>query len=292
MKRKTIIFVCNNKGGIGKSTTAACVGDALQKLGYTVLYLSGDQTTNIVLKNLHPTTHHFYIREIDEVDEAMKLAMSATEDVIIFDLPGDSSRDAAAYFNQQDFKVFREAGLRFVLAVAAVQHKDSIVGGIQWVETFLDNADIILFANGSRTPEGETIDLTKVDGGSDLIELADNRIVEVPGFNKEMLKQYLKNPAVPSAYFGELGKKLGMDMMKMARWRRLHNRVMESVSNHAEWLTGKPIPKPLGLEDVSGSPKPNSTLDRLKLTYGDAFSRNESPLVSNTSKKPKVSESA
>lgn len=290
MKRKTIIIVCNNKGGIGKSTSAGFIGDALEAIGFTVLYLSGDQTTNIVLKTLQPSTRHFYIRDIDEVDEAMKLAMAATEDVIIYDIPGDSSLDAAKYFAQQGFKVFRDAGLRFVLAIAAVQHKDSVVGGIQWVETFLDNADVILFANGSRTPENQPIDLTKVEGGSDLIELADNRIIEVPAFTREMLKQYSTNPAVPTDYFGELGKNLGMDMMKASRWRRLHHSIVRSLSQHAEWLTGKPIPAPIAADDAPDAPKSNSALDRLKNKYSDAFVGEQPVVTSPGSKKSKATD--
>jgi hypothetical protein len=293
MKRKTIIFVCNNKGGIGKSTTAAYVGDALKSIGYSVLFLSGDQTTNIVLKTLQPTTRHFYIRNIGEVDEAMKIAMAATEDVIIFDLPGDSSPDAANYFAGQGFQVFREAGLRLVLAITAVQHKDSVVGGIQWFETFFDNAEVILFANGSRTPENEPIDLTKIDGGSDLLELAEGRMIEVPRFKKELLDLYSTNPAVPTSYFpdGEMGKKLGMDMIKTNRWRQLHQAIVRSVMKHAEWLTGKPIPSPLEpVQNDIDAPKNNTVLDRLKLKYVDALSGGQTKVTTSGNKKPKTTE--
>lgn len=290
MKQKTVIFVCNNKGGIGKSTTAAYVGDALKSIGYTVVYLSGDQTTNIVLKTLHPSTRHFYIGNTDEMDAAIKLAMNATEDVIIFDLPGNSSHDAADYFSKQGFKVFRDGGLRFVLAIAAVQHKDSVVCGIQWIETFLDNAEVILFANGSKTAEGTTIDLTKIEGGEDLIELAQNRIVEVPTIRKDMLKLYSEHPALPTAYFGEYGKKLGLDMMKAARWRQFHHSIVKSVSQHAEWLTGKPIPAPLDADEAPDAPKPSSALDRLKNKYSDALTGDQPVAGSLGNKKQKTTE--
>ena len=294
MKSKTIIFVCNNKGGIGKSTTAAYVGDALESIGYSVLYLSGDQTTNIVLKGLHPTTRHFYNGDPDEMDAALKVAINATEDVIIFDFPGNSSPAVATYFADQDFQYFREAGLRFVLAIAAVQHKDSVAGGIQWFEIFLDNAEVILFANGSKTSEGEPIDLTRIEGGADLIELADNRIIEVPRFTKEQWKQYNLFPAVPTSYFpdGPMGKKLGMDMLKASRWRRLHYAIIRSVSKHAEWLTGKPIPSPLDPEqETPNAPKANSVLNRLKLKYSDALAGDQQPVTAPTAgKKPKANE--
>lgn len=277
MKRKTIIFTVNNKGGIGKSTTAAYVGDALQTLGYSVLYLSGDQSTNIVLKTLQPSTPHYYIGEPTEMDEGMRIAIDSTEDVVIFDLPGNSSLDAAKYFAEQGFDMFREMGMRFVLAIVAVQHKDAVVGGIQWFETFLENAEPIIFANGMKTPLTDPINMSKIEGGADLVELAENRIVEVPRFSPKMLTLYTDHPAVPTSYLphGEMGKKLGMDRIKANPWHTLHMKIVRSVSKHAEWLTGKAIPKPLDPEKkVAIEPTTNSALERLKLKYSGVISGN------------------
>ena len=292
MKRKTIIFTCNNKGGIGKSTTAAYIGNALQRLGYSVLYLSGDQTTNIVLKTLQPSTSHYYIGDPTEMNDGMRIAIDAAEDVVIFDLPGNSSLDAARYFADYSFEMYHDMGVRFVLAIVAVQHKDAVVGGIQWIQTFLDNADVIIFANGLKTPLVEPIDMSKIAGGADLVELAENRIVEVPRFSPDMLKLYTDHPAVPTSYLpdGEMGKKLGMDRIKASPWNTLHMKVVRSVAKHAEWLTGKAIPKPLDPEKmVSNEPATNSVFERIKLEYSDALAGNP-PKAAPTGKKTKTTE--
>ena len=275
-KLKTIIFVCNNKGGIGKSTTAGFVGDALHALGYTVLFLSGDKTSNLALRQLHPTKH-YDIKDSVSMDEAMHTAMGAEKDIVIFDLPGFSSDTVAAYFAEQDYQTFRDAGLRFVAAIVATQHKDSVAGGIEWIETFLENAEPIIFANGQKTPDGEAIDLSKINGGSDLIDIADGRIVEVPKFSPRMMKQYNEHPAVPSSYLpnGEAGKKLGLNMLSASPWRKLHTHVMRSLSEHAEWLVGKPIPKPFDLpESGIATLGTNAALERLKSKYKDAMTDN------------------
>ncbi|MEI7910352.1 MAG: hypothetical protein WCK77_12005 [Verrucomicrobiota bacterium] len=278
MKRKPIIFTVNNKGGIGKSTSSAFVGDALETLGYSVLYLSGDQSTNIVLKTLQPSTPHYYIAEPAEMNEGMRIAIDATEDVVIFDLPGNSSLDAARYFAEYSFEMYRDMGVRFVLAIVAVQHKDAVAGGIQWIETFLDNAEPIIFANGMKTPLGAPLDMSKIEGGADLLELAENRIIEVPRFSHDMLKLYTAHPAVPTSYLpdGAMGKKLRMDRIKASPWHTLHLKVVRSVAMHAEWLTGKAIPKPLDQEkEKSSQPTANSALERLKLKYSDALTGNQ-----------------
>ena len=290
MKRKTIIFTVNNKGGIGKSSTAGIVGDALQTLGYSVLYLSGDQTTNIVLKTLQPSTSHYYIGEPTEMDDGMRIAIDSTEDVVIFDLPGNSSLDAAKYFAEQGFEMYRDMEVRFVLAIVAVQHKDAVVGGIQWIQTFLYNAEVIIFANGMKTPLGDPIDMSKIEGGADLVELAENRIVEVPRFSPKMHTLYTDHPAVPTSYLpdGAMGKKLGFDRIKANPWHTLHLKVVRSVAKHAEWLTGKAIPKPLDPEkEESSEPTANSALERLKLKYSDALSGNQPKAPPAVSKKAK-----
>jgi hypothetical protein len=276
MKRKTIVFICNNKGGIGKSTSAAFFGDALVKLGFTVLYLSGDRNTNLVLKTLQPSTLHFDIKDPVAMDQAMQTAIEAKEDIVLFDLAGNSSGDATAYFSEQDYEIFREAGLRFVVAIVANQHNDAIVGGIEWLETFMGNAEPIIFANGNKTPEGEAIDLTKIAGATDIIDLANNRIVEIPRFSKRMLNLYTEHPAVPSSYFpdGEKGKQLGHNMISASPWHRLQTQIVRSVAKHAEWLVGKPIPKPFDLEDQSGkATAPNAAMERLK-SYKNAMINN------------------
>lgn len=274
LKNKTLLFVCNNKGGIGKSTSAAYLGDALEQLGYTVRYMSGDKTTNIVLRNLKPTTQHYDVKNTETMHAGMIAAIEAKEDIVIYDLPGNSSDDAAEYFKEFGFKPFRDAGLRFVVAIVANQHKDAVVGGIEWAITFLGKAEPMLLLNGSKTPQGQAIDLTKIEGGADLIEIGKNRIIEIPCFSDKQNKLYNTHPAVPSvyAYDREFAQQIQMPMFADLSWKRLLHQIMASVSQQAEWLTRMPIPKPIKIrEEQDDAPETNDALARLMSKYSDSF---------------------
>ena len=60
-----VIVIANQKGGIGKTTTAVAVASVLNSKGYKTLLIDADQqgnSTDAVLPRLkehnHPTTHH------------------------------------------------------------------------------------------------------------------------------------------------------------------------------------------------------------------------------------------
>jgi nicotinic acid mononucleotide adenylyltransferase len=88
-----------------------------------------------------------------------------------------------------------------------------------------------------------------------------------------------------------MGKKLGFDRIKANPWHTLHLKVVRSVAKHAEWLTGKAIPKPLDpKKEESSEPTANSALERLKLKYSDALSGNQPKAPLAVSKKTKSTE--
>ena len=91
-----------------------------------------------------------------------------------------------------------------------------------------------------------------------------------------MLKLYTEHPAVPSSYFpnGVMGKKLGHNAFSASPWNRLQTEIARSLAKHAEWLVGKPIPKPLDLGDQGTKDAvPNAALERLK-AYKDTVINN------------------
>jgi hypothetical protein len=273
MTPKTLALVGNEKGGVTKTSSIGSVADALQTMGYTVRFLSGDKKSNLTLRKLYPNTVHYDVRDEDSMDAAIGDALEAKEDIIFFDFPGFSSDLVRKYFESKDREDIDNLGLRFVLIVALTQHPEPISGGITWVQSFMRYAEPMIIANGRDTPDGQPIDIPSIPGGDLLYKIAKNRVVEVPRFSDKMLKTYNAFPAVPSAYHpgGAAYKALGMNLFSASPWKRHHASVVRSLAPHAEWLVGKPIPKPFEAPSeshgISADPEAMADLERLKAMY-------------------------
>ena len=269
MKPKTLVIIGNDKGGITKTSSIGTVANALEAIGFTIRFLSGDKGTNLTLKKLYPNTVHYDVRDKSSMDKAMATALSSEEDIVLFDFPGFSADIVREYFASRSFQEFADAGLRLVLAVVLTQHPEPISGGIAWVETFIGSTDVMLIANGKDTPVGKPIDIAAINGSNILIQLAENRVVEIPRFTKEMLDDYLTYPAVPTAYYpgGQAYQALGMNQFSAIPWKNHHKSVVRSLSPHAEWLVGKPIPKPVDVAERSVDPKTSAGIEHLKAIY-------------------------
>jgi hypothetical protein len=274
MKPKTLALVGNEKGGVTKTSSIGSIADALQTMGYTVRFLSGDKGSNLTLRKLYPGTIHYDVRDEDSMDAAIGDALEATEDIVFFDFPGFSSDLVKAYFESKDREDIANLGLRFVLIVVLTQHPEPVSGGISWVQSFMNYAEPMIIANGRDTPEGQPINIQSIPGADLLYKIAKNRVVEVPGFTgKKMPKTYNTFPAVPSSYHpgGAAFKALGMNLFSASPWKRHHAHVVRSLAPYAEWLVGKPIPKPFDApsdttEGVT-DPEANADLERLKAMY-------------------------
>lgn len=269
MKPKTLCVIGNDKGGITKTTSSGTVVDSLETLGYSGRFLSGDKGSNLTLRKLYPNTVHYDVKDKPAMDKAMESALRSDEDIVFFDFPGFSADIVRDYFESRSFDTFSEAGLRLVLAVVLTQHPEPISGGIGWIETFLGYADVMIIANGRDTPEAHPINLQAIEGAAPLIRLAEGRVVEIPRFSKEMLDDFNLRPAVPSAYLpgGSAYKALGYNMFSASPWKRHHTAVVRSMTPLAEWLVGKPIPKPFDAPEKAIDPKQNADLDKLKALY-------------------------
>lgn len=269
MKPKTLVICGNDKGGITKTSSIGTVANGLETIGFTVRFLSGDKGTNLTLKKLYPNTTHYDVRDLASMDKAMAAALSAEEDIVFFDFPGFSADLVREYFASRSFVEFSDAGLRLVLAVVLTQHPEPMSGGIAWVETFIGSADVMLIANGKDTPPGQPINLAAIDGSNILLQLAENRVVEIPRFSKEMHEDYHNYPAVPTAYHpgGVAYQALNLNQFSAIPWKNHHKAVVRSLTPLAEWLVGKPIPKPVDVAERSIHPKSSADLEQLKAIY-------------------------
>lgn len=273
MKPKTLALIGNEKGGVTKTSSIGSVADALQTMGFSVRLLSGDKGSNLTLRKLFPNTIHYDVRDEDSMDAAIGDALEAKEDIVFFDFPGFSSDLVKNYFDSKDREDIANLGLRFVLIVVLTQHPEPVSGGISWVQSFMNYAEPMIIANGRDTPEDQPINVQSIPGADLLFKIAKNRVVEIPCFGKKMLKTYNAYPAVPSAYHpgGPAYKALGMNLFSASPWKRHHAAVVRSLAPHAEWLVGKPIPKPFdapseNLENTT-DPEAMADLERLKAMY-------------------------
>ncbi|MBE2203931.1 MAG: AAA family ATPase [Chthoniobacterales bacterium] len=241
----TLLLAGNDKGGIGKSTTTANVADGLNTLGYKVRLVDGDGT-NETLQDLVPGIEQLRYKSEIAMNDFIGGLRQRDEDIVMVDLPGDSGEVLADYFTPARIELLKQNGIRLVIGLTLTQHMDSTRGAVVWAETFHGQVDFIGLANGSETPIAEQFSLENVNGGDDIAQIIENRLIVVPRFGDLMLHHQSRRRAVPSAYLGggEAARELNFNFIDESPWRTHHQAVVASVAAHAVWLTGKPIPKP------------------------------------------------
>ena len=263
----TLLLAGNDKGGIGKSTTTANVGDGLNALGYKVRLVDGDET-NETLQDLVPGIELLRYKNEIAMNDFIGGLRQRDDDITILDLPGDSGGILADYFTPARIELLKQNGIRLVVGLTLTQHMDSTRGAVIWAETFHGQVDFIGLANGSETPVKEEFSLQNVNGGDDIAQIIENRLIVVPRFSDLMLHHLSRCRAVPSAYLagGDAARELGFSFIDEAPWHTHHKAVVASVASHAAWLTGKPIPKPelVEAEVAQDGPKRGTAVSSLR----------------------------
>lgn len=253
--QQNLLIAGNDKGGIGKSTTAATIGDGLMALGYKIRMADGD-STNETLQDLIPGVEQVRYKNEGAMNDFIASLPGHGSDLTILDLPGDAGEILAAYFTPARIKLLEEHGIRIIVGLTLVQDSDATRGAVVWAETFHGRVDCIGLANGSLTPTGKTFSLESLEGGGAVAQIIKGRLIVVPRFSDLMLEHFRRCKAVPSAYLhgGRAASALGLHFLDEAPWRTHHEAVIASVAAHAAWLTGKPIPNPEAvLTEISSS---------------------------------------
>lgn len=239
---RTIVIAGDDKGGVTKSTSCACVADSLKALGYTVCLADAD-ARNRTLSTMMPEAIKFDGQHEGELNNFIgRAAENTVADLTLIDMPGGSGKLLADYFDRIGFDAFADMGVRLVVALTLVQSPGAIKGAKAWVRTFMEEADFIVFANHRHTPLGETFNVDKFPGGKMIIQLPAGRIVEIPRWSDYMEEQFFACQRAPSSYLpgGEAAQILKLNAFTAGGWKTVHNQVTNSVAKVAEWLTGRP----------------------------------------------------
>lgn len=242
--KKTVIATVDNKGGVGKSVSSSILADALQAIGYKVAIADGDVDNRTISQIFKGVPEVVDIENHGSLDNFFANATDSDCDIVILDMPGRSSENFRRYIEAVGMDSLQEQGVRLVLALALSESSDAVDGAVNWVSAFSGHAEFFLLATGKDSKE-DTFDINAIDGAEHLLALSSGRIVHIPKFAPVLHDQFKKSKATPSSYAkGDAKKELNLSYLHTSRWRKYLQGVVDSVEPVAEWLTGKPVPKP------------------------------------------------
>jgi hypothetical protein len=176
---------------------------------------------------------------------------TAEEDVTIIDMPGGSSKILNKAKISLD--VFKQAGIRVVVVIAITEELDAVVGSRAWLKGYGNRVEYLVIANEKECADGEPFNPEKIPGLKPIINATGGRLVVIPKFSETLLEIYKSCKSSPKGYLygGWAAKKLGLNIVYSGLWQEHFQQAIESIAPHAEYLTGKPIPKPVTAAEKS-----------------------------------------
>lgn len=234
---KTILIAGNMAGGQYKSSTIATLADALHTLGHSTKTIAIDYEAVPTLQRLCPDTVRISLSAGAEA--AMKAAYDSTADITIIDSPSCYAENLA---NTELLSLLAEGGTRIVVGVIInTQSEHSLECGVPFAYPFAPYSPeyIVLAVHGGGAINHNAKNILESPGGKLLTELAQGRVIEFPAFSQLMRQQHNDRPAVPSVHIAQAENEL-----MSATWKRYQTKTLKSVSQHVEWLVGKPMPTP------------------------------------------------
>ncbi len=255
---KTLLCIVDDKGGVGKSADAAHLRDALMEIGYRVRVADAD-TLNKTLSQLIPDVDENGQPVVTRLDGEKPTEMinyiletaTTEEDVTIIDMPGGSSKILNKAKISLD--VFKQAGIRVVVVIAITEELDAVVGSRAWLKAYGNRVEYLVIANEKQCADGEPFNPEKIPGLQPIIKATGGRLVVVPKFSETLMGIYKDCKSSPRGYMpgGWAAKKLGLNIVYSGLWQEHFQQTIESIVPHAEYLTGKPIPKPIMVAEKS-----------------------------------------
>ena len=266
--KKTLLVSGDDKGGVTKSASTGAVADALRTyLGYQITLGDGDPA-NQTLSKIWPDASIVDTAAETALDDYIASVAAGDQDLAILDMPGVSGKPLKNYFFTTGFDFLDEMGLRLVIALTLTETGDAIDGALSWVDTFLDKAEFVIFANERDTAFGRSFDLATNPDTQTLLGLAENRVIRIPRMQDPMKDQYNYYKAPPSAFApgGSAAKALKLTHVQASRWRTLAYNITKATEPLAPWLTGKPVPMPMAElhQATEANPESQSILAKLK----------------------------
>ena len=252
MKLKPVIIGTGYKGGTGKTTSLVSTADSLTGLGYTLRYVDAD-SSNRTLTGIYPEAEadgrlvKVNLGVPGEFQLALEdIAASMNEDLAIIDMPGSAAEFFEEYFLNKTAEDFEMAGLRIIIAVTVANSAGSLRGIRELVRMFAARQHpMLVFKTNMANTHRTEFNLTETNTGAGVAVAAEDRIIEIPKLGELQKKEFNKCNAAPSDFLrgGRAAEKLGLTHLSCLEWHLFLKKVLGSVQPHAEWITGKPIPK-------------------------------------------------
>lgn len=248
---KTLLCIVDDKGGVGKSADAAHIRDALMELGYRVRIADAD-SLNRTLSQLIPDVDSNGQPVVTRLDGDKSTEMinyildtaTSEEDVTIIDMPGGSSK----ILNKAKISLdaFKQAGIRVVIVIAITEEMDAVLGSRAWLKTYGNRVEYLVIANEKQCSDGEPFNPEKIPGLQPIINATGGRLAVIPKFSETLMDIYKDCKSSPKGYQpgGWAANKLGLHIYYSGLWQTHFQDALISIAPHAEYLTGKPIPKP------------------------------------------------
>ena len=238
---KPILIAGDDKGGVGKSTSVAHFGDALELLGYSVRYADGDPA-NRTLSDMVEAAIAVDGKSDIAIREFVAGSAAGDHDITLLDMAGASGSVLAKVFGD-GVRVYEPDGVRVVVALVITEHPGSIKGVMNWISAFLDSASFLVVANGKDSPVDQLFSFDRIDEGDAIIALCEDRIVQVPRIPDHIAALFRANAGRPSDYL--LGGRFqALHHFQRFAWQRQLCAVAGSVAKISEWLVGFPPRKP------------------------------------------------
>lgn len=255
---KSLLFIVDDKGGVGKSADAAHLRDALMEVGYRVRIADAD-SLNHTLSHLIPDVDSNGQPVVTRLDGDKPTEMinyiletaTSEEDVTIIDMPGGSSK----ILNKAKISLdaFKQAGIRVVVVIAITEEIDAVIGSRAWLKTYGNKVEYFIIANEKQCADDEPFKPERIPGLKPIINATGGRMSVIPKFSETLMKIYQEKKSSPKGYLldGWAAKKIGLHVYYSGLWQTHFQQALASIVPHAEFLTGKPIPKPLAKTEKS-----------------------------------------
>jgi hypothetical protein len=256
VEMKTLLCIVDDKGGVGKSADAAHLRDALMELGYRVRIADAD-SLNKTLSQLIPDVDSSGQPVVTRLDGDKPTEMinyiietaTSEEDVTIIDMPGGSSK----ILNKAKISLdaFKAAGIRVVVVIAITEEMDAVIGSRAWLKAYGNKVEYFIIANEKQCADGEPFNPEKIPGLQPIINATGGRLAIIPKFSDTLMELYKDCKSSPNGYLagGWAANKLGLSIVYSGLWQTQLQDAITSIAPHAEFLTGKPIPNPVKIEE-------------------------------------------
>lgn len=143
---KTLIIFGNAVGGVGTTTTAAHIAEALRLLGYSIHLLDGD-SANRTVSGMCPSATPLDVTNTQELVQLFGGGSFLNIDTIVVDAPANSWSAFKRFFASQHSDQPQKLGIRVVVGTVIDQSEYSVVGGAEWIQSFPTEVDHLLVVN-------------------------------------------------------------------------------------------------------------------------------------------------